>query len=50
MKGQSGKSPFGWIITIVIVLLIVGVSVAMIFGNEEIIKDIQQVYTRIVNV
>lgn len=32
MKEQSGKSPLGWIITIVVALLIVGVSIAMIFG------------------
>lgn len=49
MKSQDGKSPLGWIITIVIVLLIVGVSVAMIFGNEEIVKDIQHAYTTFIN-
>jgi len=43
MKGQSGKSPLGWIVTIVIVLLIAGVSVAMIFGdNEEISNFIKE--------
>lgn len=42
MKGQSGKSPLGWIITIVIVLLIAGVSIAMIFGDEETISEIRE--------
>jgi len=42
MKEQSGKSPLGWIITIVIVLLIAGVSIAMIFGDEEIISEIRE--------
>ena len=32
MKDQSGKSPLGWIITIVIALLISGVVVAMLFA------------------
>lgn len=42
MKNQSGKSPLGWIITIVIVLLIAGVSIAMIFGDEETISEIRE--------
>ena len=32
MKGQNGKSPLGWIITIAVLLIIAGVSVAMILG------------------
>ena len=36
MKNQSGKTPLGWIVTIVIGLLVAGVIVAMLFvGNEE---------------
>jgi len=42
MKNQSGKSPLSWIITIVVVLLIAGISIAMIFGNEEVISEIKQ--------
>ena len=40
MKGNAGKTPLGWIITIVIVLLIVGVSVAMIFEGTDIIPNL----------
>ena len=32
MKNQDGMSPLGWILTIAIVLLIAGVSIAMILG------------------
>lgn len=32
MKEQAGKSPLGWIITIVVTLLILGVVVAMLFA------------------
>ena len=32
MKEQAGKSPLGWIITIVVTLLIFGVVVAMLFA------------------
>lgn len=43
MKSQSGKSPLGWIITIVISLLVVGVIVAMLFvENEEVSNMIEQ--------
>lgn len=35
MKNESGKSPLGWIITIVITLIIAGVVVAMLFGDNE---------------
>lgn len=43
MKNQSGKSPLGWIITIVISLLIVGVIIAVAFvGNEDVTDWIEQ--------
>lgn len=32
MRGQSGKTPLGWIITIAVALIIAGVIVAMIFA------------------
>jgi len=32
MKEQAGKSPLGWIITIAVTLLILGVVVAMLFA------------------
>lgn len=32
MKKQDGMSPLGWILTIAILLIIAGVSVAMILG------------------
>ncbi len=31
MKSQNGKTPLGWVITIVVGLIIAGVVVAMIF-------------------
>ena len=43
MKSESGKSPLGWIITIVISLLVVGVIIAMLFaGNEDVSKTIEK--------
>ena len=43
MKNQSGKSPLGWIITITVSLLIVGVVVAMLcVGNEDVSEWIEQ--------
>ena len=42
MKKQGGYTPLTWIIIVSIVLLIVGVSIAMLFGNTDIgnqIKD-----------
>ena len=43
MKNQSGKSPLGWIITITISLLIIGVVVAMLcVGNEDVSNWIEQ--------
>ena len=43
MKGQAGKSPLGWIITIVVTLLILGVVVAMLFAdNEQVSNMIEQ--------
>ncbi len=32
MRGQSGKTPLGWIIAIAVALIIAGVIVAMIFA------------------
>ena len=32
MKKQGGMSPLGWILTIAILLIIAGVSIAMILG------------------
>ena len=43
MKSQSGKSPLGWIITIAVSLIILGVVVAMLFvGNEDVSNMIEQ--------
>ena len=43
MKNEDGKSPLGWIITIVISLLIAGVVVAMIFAdNEQVTNKIEE--------
>ena len=42
MRDESGKTPLGWIITIVISLVIAGVVVAMLFGdNSNMIKEYQ---------
>ena len=35
MKNQSGKSPLGWIITIAVALIIAGVTIAMLFADNE---------------
>ena len=35
MKNENGKTPLGWLITIVVTILIAGVAVAMIFGDNE---------------
>ena len=40
MKNQSGKSPLGWIIVLVVLLIIAGISVAMIFGGTDIIPNL----------
>ena len=34
MKDEKGMTPLQWIVTIAVLLIIAGVSVAMIFGNE----------------
>lgn len=39
MKNQSGKTPLGWIITIVISLLVAGVVIAMIFADNENVSE-----------
>lgn len=36
MKNESGKTPLGWILTIVIFLIIAGVSLAMILGEDDV--------------
>ena len=42
MRDEDGKTPLGWIVTIVIVLLIAGVSVAMLLAdNEDVSKFIE---------
>lgn len=40
MKNQSGKTPLGWLLAIVIFLIIVGVSLAMILGKDD-VKNIR---------
>ena len=40
MDRQAGKTPLGWIITIVVLLIIAGASVAMIFGETDIIPNL----------
>ena len=35
MRDENGKTPLGWLVTIIIVLLIAGVTIAMIFGDNE---------------
>lgn len=43
MNKQAGKSPLGWIITIAVTLLILGVVVAMLFvDNEQVSNMIEQ--------
>ena len=44
MKGQAGKSPLGWIITIVVTLLILGVVVAMVFADNEQVSNMIEQY------
>ena len=39
MKEQAGKSPLGWIITIVVSLIIAGVVIAMIFVDNENVEN-----------
>lgn len=42
MRDENGKTPLGWIVTIVIALLIAGVTVAMLFAdNEDVSKMIE---------
>ena len=43
MKSENGKTPLGWIITVVIVLIIAGVTVAMLFAdNQELSNKIEE--------
>ena len=50
MKNQSGKSPLGWIITIVISLLVAGVIIAVVcVGNEDVSNWIEQYQNKITN-
>jgi len=46
MKKQDGKTPLGWIITIVVVTLIIGVSVAMLFDGEDVRDSIKQMMNK----
>ena len=43
MKNESGKTPLGWLITIIISLIVVGVVVAMLFvDNQEFSNKIKE--------
>ena len=43
MKNQSGKTPLGWLIAIVISLLVVGVVIAMLFvDNQEFSNKVKE--------
>jgi len=44
MKSQNGKSPLGWIITVVITLLVVGVIFAMLFVENENVSNVIEQY------
>ena len=35
MRDENGKTPLGWVATIVVALLIAGAVVAMLFGDNE---------------
>ena len=40
MDEHTGKAPLGWIITLVIFLIIAGVSIAMIFEGTDSIPNL----------
>ena len=43
MKNESGKTPLGWLITIIISLIVVGVVIAMLFvDNQEVSNKIKE--------
>ena len=43
MRDDNGKTPLGWIVTIVVSLLIAGLVFAMIFtDNEDVSKTIEK--------
>ena len=42
MRDDNGMTPLGKIVTIAVVLIILGVSVAMIFGGTDIGSDIKE--------
>ena len=44
MRDDDGKTPLGWIVTIVVSLLIVGVAIAMIFADNEDISNMIEKY------
>lgn len=44
MRDENGKTPLGWIITIVITLLIAGVIVAMLFADNEQVTNMIEKY------
>lgn len=40
MDEHTGKAPLGWVITLVVLLIIAGVSVAMLFEGTDIIPNL----------
>lgn len=43
MNDQDGKTPLEWIVTIAVLTVIIGVSIAMIFGNtSEVLNILKQ--------
>ena len=35
MKDEKGMTPLAWVVTIAVLLIIAGISIAMIFGGDE---------------
>ena len=44
MKAQSGKSPLQWILIIAVAIIIVGVVIAMIFGDSDEFRNMIKQY------
>ena len=44
MRDDNGKTPLGWIVTIVVSLLIAGLAIAMIFADNEDISNMIEKY------
>ena len=42
MDEHTGTAPLGWIIVLVVLLIIAGISVAMIFGGTDIIPNLKK--------